>query len=315
MDLSHLEGFVRVAELRSINRAAANLHLSQPALSRQIAALEHEMGAPLFHRSASGVQLTEAGQLLADRVRPLLRQFSLIKEQVGERAAGQLALGTPPAWQHVFTADFVRSLIHAHPGIAVRVHEGMSNVLRDLTAARLLDLAVVPYDVAPVSGYTQTLLVREPLVLVGPPSVALQQDSPVPLQRLEGQPLVMAGRPNVARVQIERAMERKGMRMRLAAESDALQICLALVRREVGCAIVPASSVYGDGSPQDGLCWAPIRGQYVTWALLENVDRGHSRAVREAKALLLRTLESALERRSWPGAEAASRPPSESPLG
>lgn len=305
MDIYHLECFVRIAELGSINRAATHLHLSQPALSRHVAALEHEMGTALFHRSPGGVQLTEAGQLLADRMRPLLRQFSLVKEQVGERAAGQLALGTPPAWQNVFTVDFVKLLIEEHPGIAVRVHEGMSNVLRDLMAARLLDLAVMPYDPAPMSGYTQTLLIREPLILVGPASAKLHAESAVALAKLDGLRLVMAGRPNVARMQIEKAMDRKGMRALLAAETDTLQISLALVRCGVGHTVVPASSVHGLASQQDGLSWAPVRGQFVTWALLENVDRGHSRAVREAKRLLVLTVENAVKRKAWPGAEAA----------
>ncbi|MFA7625212.1 MAG: LysR family transcriptional regulator, partial [Pusillimonas sp.] len=92
MDSRVLECFLRVAELGSINRAAVDLNLSQPALSRQIAGLEHEMQVQLFIRSQGGVRLTEAGKLLSDRVRPLLRQFAVIKAQVGERAAGLLAI-------------------------------------------------------------------------------------------------------------------------------------------------------------------------------------------------------------------------------
>ena len=98
MELRHLEFFLRVSELGSINRAASTLSLSQPALSRYIAALEHEMGTPLFSRTQGGVKLTDAGKLLHERVRPLLRQFQVLKEQVGEEAAGQVAVGLPPAW-------------------------------------------------------------------------------------------------------------------------------------------------------------------------------------------------------------------------
>ena len=86
MDSRLLEYFLRVAELGSINKAAADLHLSQPALSRHVAALEHEMGTKLFNRSQGGVQLTDAGNLLSDRARPLLRQFTMLKAQIGEKA-------------------------------------------------------------------------------------------------------------------------------------------------------------------------------------------------------------------------------------
>src|SRR3954468_15567932 len=99
MDIYHLECFVRVAELGSINRAATHLHLSQPALSRHVAALEHEMGTQLFTRTQGGVLLTESGKLLVDRARPLLRQFAILKEQVSEMATGQVAIGIPTSWQ------------------------------------------------------------------------------------------------------------------------------------------------------------------------------------------------------------------------
>ena len=122
MDSRLLEYFLRVAELGSINKASADLQLSQPALSRHIAALEHELGTRLFTRTQGGVVLTEGGKLLADRARPLLRQFAMVKEQVGEMAAGQLSIGIPPSWQHVFTSPFVERMVAEVPGVTLRVH-------------------------------------------------------------------------------------------------------------------------------------------------------------------------------------------------
>src|SRR5690606_21931196 len=124
-----LEYMLRVAELGSINKAALDLNLSQPTLSRHIAALEKLMGAALFVRSQGGVSLTEAGKLLADRARPLLRQFAVLKDQVGETASGQLAMGMPTSWQKVFTSRFASTMVRQHPEIKLRVHQGVSNTL------------------------------------------------------------------------------------------------------------------------------------------------------------------------------------------
>lgn len=118
MELTYLQYFLRVAELGSINRAALDLNLSQPALSRNIAALEHEVGTALFLRRRDGVKLTEAGRLFADRARPLLGQFALIKEEVGQTAAGQVTLGLPQAWQNVFTIAFLAQFVQRHPAVA-----------------------------------------------------------------------------------------------------------------------------------------------------------------------------------------------------
>ena len=129
MDLRLLELFVRVAEIGSINRASANLGLSQPALSRHMAALEHQIGSKLLIRARSGVQLTDAGRLLVERAQPLLRQILQLKEQLREKATGRLAIGLPSAWQHLINTPFVESLTRQFPDIALRVHEGVSNLL------------------------------------------------------------------------------------------------------------------------------------------------------------------------------------------
>ena len=302
MDSRMLEYFLRVAELGSINKAAADLHLSQPALSRHIAALEHEMGTKLFNRSQGGVTLTDSGKLLSDRARPLLRQLTILKEQVGEKAAGQLAIGIPPSWQHVFTSPFVRRMVSQYPAVTLRVYEGVSNVLRDYMFAGLLDLAIVPFDTSPAAGYRQTALVREPLVLVGRPEDGLRQDEPMAPARLDGARLVLPGRPNVLRLQVEHTLSRKGMEFRLAVETDTLTLCMDLARQGVGHTIVPACAVYEHGL-RDTISWAPMKGMYLTWALCENQARTHSQAVREGRRLVISTAAQSLAAGIWFGAE------------
>jgi LysR family nitrogen assimilation transcriptional regulator len=302
MDSQLLEYFLRVTELGSINKAAADLQLSQPALSRYIASLEREMGTPLFIRSQGGVKLTDPGQLLADRARPLLRQFNIVKEQVGERAAGQLAVGIPPSWQHVFTSAFVSKMVKQYPGVRLRIYEGVSNVLRDHMLAGLLDLCIIPFDSSPADGYRQTPLVRDPLVLVNQPGSGLDGSTPVQLSKLDGLKLVLPGRANVLRVQIEHALTRKGMEFCMAVETDTLTLCLDLARARVGATVVPACALHQHGLGQS-IEWAPIRGVFITWALFENEARSHSPAVREGRSLVLSTLSETLDADIWPGVE------------
>lgn len=302
MDTKVLEYFLRVVELGSINRAAPTLRLTQPALSRHIGALEHEMGTSLFVRTQSGVQLTDAGTLLSERVRPLLRQIASMKEQVGERAAGQLAIGTPPSWQGLFTFPFVRELVLDHPGVRLRVHEGLSNVLHDAMAAGLLDLAIVPLSQAPVRGYSQTAIIREPIVVVGNVADGLEPGCPVPVGTLEDRLLVLPERPNVLRMQLERAMQDEGLKLRVAVESDTLSICMEMAAQGAGWTVVPISSLHGafwNGATSH----APLEGQSIAWALWDNEARSHSSAVKEGRRLALALIESVLATGSWTGAE------------
>ncbi|MBV9672950.1 MAG: LysR family transcriptional regulator, partial [Verrucomicrobia bacterium] len=87
MELRHLRYFVAVAEAGSLKLAAeAKLHTTQPSLSRQIHDLEHEVGTPLFLRSARGVQLTAAGRLLLEHARVVLLQAETAVNSVRQMA-------------------------------------------------------------------------------------------------------------------------------------------------------------------------------------------------------------------------------------
>ena len=302
MEVRQLEYFLRVMELGSINRAAPTLRLSQPALSRHMALLERELAVKLFTRTQSGVNLTDAGKLMSDRVRPLLRQLALLKEQVGEQAAGQLAIGTPPAWQALFTSPFIEMLVAQYPGVKLRVYEGLSNVQREHMAAGLIDISIIPFSPVHAVGYRQTAIVREPLVLVGRPEDGLSPGQPVALSRLDGVNLVLPERPNVLRVQLERALERKGLQFIVAVETDTLAICLDMARRGVGFSVVPSSALFGRAG-DTSISWAPIKGQSITWALWENTARTHSPAVTQGRKLALNSIAAVLARNEWYGAE------------
>jgi LysR family transcriptional regulator, benzoate and cis,cis-muconate-responsive activator of ben and cat genes len=97
MDLRHLRYFQAVATLLNFSRAAEQLHVAQPAISRQIRDLEDEIGARLFRRSSSRVQLTEAGQYFlnqTDQLLELLNNAVAKARQIGEEATGQLNIGS-----------------------------------------------------------------------------------------------------------------------------------------------------------------------------------------------------------------------------
>ena len=103
MDLNQLEYFLRVAELGSINRAAKELGLSQPALSRSLSQLEHDLGQQLVVRCRTGITITEAGSVLASRGLALLREAGAIREELANDPAGRVVLGMPAALRHLIT--------------------------------------------------------------------------------------------------------------------------------------------------------------------------------------------------------------------
>src|SRR5208282_2085172 len=89
MELRHLRYFIAVAEELNFTRAAKRLGISQPPLTTQIRQLEKEMGAPLFHRRARGIELTSAGRLLLEEARIILKQVERTKTDVRRRSRGE----------------------------------------------------------------------------------------------------------------------------------------------------------------------------------------------------------------------------------
>ena len=307
MDSRLIEYFLRVAELGSINKAASDLRLSQPALSRHIALLEHQMRAKLFTRTQGGVTLTDAGTLLLERARPILRQLSKLVEEVGDRAAGQLSFGVAPSWQHMFTSTYISQLVQEFPGVSLRIHEGASHELREVMHSGMLDLAIVPFEGNPPQGYVHTPLVREPLILVSHRGAHLRPDRPVPLSRLENVNLALPGKPNVIRAQIENSLERRELQFKTLFEIDAMNLSIELARQGICETVTPCCAVSGNARWKDEVSWSPIRGMYMSWALCENTARSHSPAVREGQKLVQKVVDQILGRGQWLGAERLSK--------
>lgn len=125
MDIRHIRYFLAVADSGSVAAAARQLHIVQPALSRQIRDLEEELGAPLFSRSAKGVELTAAGEQFALDARRLLIDFQSARQRalrVAQGSAGALRLGVSPTYSwHPAILSQINRFRQAQPDISLRV--------------------------------------------------------------------------------------------------------------------------------------------------------------------------------------------------
>lgn len=293
MNHRFLEQFLRAVELGSINKAAVDLRLSQPALSRNISLLEHEVGTTLLVRTRSGVKLTEPGRLLYEQSRPLLRQFAILKEQVGQTARGQVAIGFPPSWHGFLTIGFAARFLREHPDIRIRITEAVSHVLREQLVNGLIDICIAPHEPAGGDACHQTPLMRESIVFVGPPGANLDPARPVQIDCLSGLPLVIASRPNQIRVKIEHEMAMRDLDLQVAIETDTMALCLELAAKGLGHTVVPQGALLNPVGQMER-CWAPIDAIFIDWAMLVNSRRTHSQAVRSCRNLLVQMVQTAV---------------------
>ncbi len=142
MELYQLRTFAAVAELGHLTRAAEQLHISQPAVSAQVRALEEELGVVLFERSSSGMQLTPAGrQLLQEAGRVLDAAQSMRNAAVSLRGEeqGRIRVGTvlDPAFLRI--GELLTTLVGEHPLIEVDLHQEVSGTAMDMVRDGRLD--------------------------------------------------------------------------------------------------------------------------------------------------------------------------------
>ena len=206
MDLRRLSNFVRIAECGSLSRAAEELGIAQPALTQQVAALEHALGATLLHRSSRGVRPTAAGEELIRQARGLLRGAATLAAAV--RAAGQpaggVSVGLPTALAPHLGPALARAVLAEHPAIRLRVFEAESHLGREMVARGRADLALLCEAAAPPTGPPPAgaaELEREdlfalPLALLCVGSAEDREGDPIPLREATSRLRVLPGPGN-----------------------------------------------------------------------------------------------------------------------
>lgn len=246
MNFEQLSGFVALAQVGNFTRAADQLHLAQPSLSRQISALEKDLGAELFHRSRSGSTLTAAGESLLPLARRMLADADSVRRELDELAGlrrGRVRLGATPTLCISLVADGLSVFHGAHPGIELHISEQGSRRLLEELAAGELDFALITTsDAAATDRLTVTPLLVEELVVIS------SRDSP-PLASGDGLRLAdVAGLPQIVfrstydlRATTDAAFLAAGITPDVIIEGVEMDAVLRFVERGIGVAIVPST--------------------------------------------------------------------------
>jgi LysR family transcriptional regulator, nitrogen assimilation regulatory protein len=300
MDLNQLEYFLRVAELGSINRAAKELGLSQPALSRSLSQLEHDLGQQLMVRCRTGITITEAGSILASRGLALLREAGAIREELAHDPAGRVVLGMPAALRHLVTLPALQVMRSTSPATAVRVHEGFNVFLRDMLKHGLLDMAVIAVEQVSEAAIAPEMLVREPLVLVRSTKLSSPRN-PARIEEVVEFPLALPGRPNTVRGIVERAIREKRLAANIPLEPENPGLCLEFVRCGLVGQTVTLRSVLVERDTSS-VHVAPIEGRELQWAFVVPRQRRHMTPVRRLAGIIKSTITDAVRSGPWSGA-------------
>lgn len=246
MNLEQLEGFVTVARLGNFTRAAEQLYLAQPTLSRQITALEHDLGTELFHRARGGSTLTAAGESLLPLARRMLADAESVRRELAELAGlqrGRVRLGATPTLCISLVAEVLHAFHGAYPGIELHLSERGSRRLLDELASGELDLALVTTtsDASSAERFTvDPLLVEELVVISSAGSPAVTARAAIGLAEVAALPQIVFSSSYELRAATDAAFRAAGLSPEVVLEGAEMDAVLRFVERGLGVAIVPA---------------------------------------------------------------------------
>jgi DNA-binding transcriptional LysR family regulator len=245
IDLRQLRYFVALAETLHFGRAAERLHVSQPPLSRQIAALEADLGVRLLERNSRAAALTHAGQRFLEDARAVLGMFDQAcrNARMADRGEmGELSIGFMMHAAYTVVPGLARRFMAAYPGVHLALREVVpSSLPGDLLAGRF-DAGIL-FDPGPVRGLDRRVIHRERLSLAVPSGHRLALAEAVSAKDLDGEPMIVTPvevAPTLRSV-IEAYCRSGGFAPVIRLEASLQQTIVSLVAEGLGVALVPES--------------------------------------------------------------------------
>lgn len=243
--LRQIRALTAAVETGSFGRAALRLHVSQPALTLQIRALEESLGVTLFDRSARGVRPTPAGQALAASFQRILDDLETVvagaREQA-QRRSGVVHLAVLPSVAANLLPGALARLRAAHPGIRVMVRDAVARRVAALVKAGEAELGI-GHAAGPEPELEEAPLFEDSLVAVLPPGHPFAALKEVGLPALAAAPLVLTDPESSLRALAEHAFAAAGLAIRPAYEATYMSTAVALVRAGLGIGLLPATAV------------------------------------------------------------------------
>jgi len=239
----HIQYFLAVAEHQGFTKAAAALHVSQPALSQQVRQLEESLGAQLFDRSGRTTRLTDAGEVYlrhALQASQALQAGQRAIHDVSDLSRGTLRIAVTPTFTTYLVGPLVETFHGRYPNIRLTVREVAQEQMESQLLADELDVGIA-FDQAHAHDIDASVLLVETLALVVGRQHPLAQARAIGLEALNSESLILLSKEFATREQIDRYCNQHGIRPRVVMEANVIGALLEVVRRTTLSTLLPAA--------------------------------------------------------------------------
>ena len=248
MDTRKLAYFVKIVDSGSITKAAAALHVAQPALSQQVSALETDLKQRLLIRSKQGVEPTAAGHTLYRHAQTILRLVEQARIDVaasGAAPSGRVSIAIAPySMASSLTPRIIREVGRRYPDIVLHLTEIYGGVLSEAIKNGRLDMALI-YEPGPIRGVQFTTLIVEDLYLIVNSRRELPVDAAadsITLDEVADLGLFLPEQIHTLRQVVQAGIESRGRKLKLVGEVESVPSLTRLLRTDLGATILPKSA-------------------------------------------------------------------------
>lgn len=281
VELRELRMFAEVVRRGGFSRAAEAVHATQSTVSKAVARLEAEVGAPLLRRHRGGIELTNAGEMVYRRAQAMLVQRDLLTQDVQaltRKPRGSLRLGFSRLETSVFFGRILAEYRRRHPEVDVSVCVEADGVLVQRLLRGDIDLAGMAHPREPRIEVLE--LQREPLMVLLPRDHRLAGRSSLSVTDLDGLPLVLCEDKCPLNDMVLQAFDRAGVSVRTALKTSQAGLMMELVAEGLGTAFLPRALV--QLRPHPRVVAVPLQGFEHHWpfTVAWSPDAALSRAAR-----------------------------------
>ncbi|WP_227937630.1 LysR family transcriptional regulator [Alkalihalobacillus deserti] len=266
MNLRDFEVFKTIAECRSFSKASEQLFIAQPSLTKTIQKLEYKLGVTLFDRSNRIIRLTDEGQLVYEKAITVLQQMKELKielEDMNEQVQGHLKVGLPQIIGTFFFPQVAKAFLKQYSGVKLEIVEEGGLSVEKLVEKGEVDVAFV---VLPTQSkeLEEQLIFEAPFVACLPKNHVLRSDHHIKLSQLKQDNWILFDPTFALRQVVLESCRKEQFEPNIAFSTTQWDLLMALVREEIGVAIVP--SPLTEMSAQN-VCVKEISSQYIPWKI------------------------------------------------
>ena len=258
--LEDLNIFAAVVEQSSMNKAAALLNLSQPALSRKIAKLEDELGAPLFRRIGRRLELTRIGELSYDyalQLRGMHRQYLSTISEFKNTHRSSLTIGASLTTLQTTLPDLIQALTDTHPEIDIKAVTGKTHEIVTLVREKKIDLGLVASTIDDSQLHCVPLF-DDHLELVLPRCHLLAEKGDLAISALSGLPMILFSKGSWFRILTDELFDLYRLHPDVKMEIDSFEATLRLLHTCGAATLLPRSYIRPQMLADNDLMVVPV---------------------------------------------------------